>query len=197
MWCAQRGRGLSLILGGWVTLAAVASGPAFAARPSGVAVQAVALDRTTSVERELAPGQEHVYAIPCAPGQLVHVVVEQQGIDVVVTVSSPNGRELVRVDSPSARYGPEAVRFVAATPGSYRIEVAARHKDGPSGRYAISLSEQRPQQPGDARWLAAQSATAEARRLKHEGTIASKHEAIVLIEAALALWREGGDRLQE
>jgi CHAT domain-containing protein/tetratricopeptide (TPR) repeat protein len=202
MRCAQRGRGSSPGLAGCLALAALAAGavtPAFAARPSGVApsVQEARLEGMAAVERELTPGQEHVYRVPCEPGQLVHVVVDQQGIDLAVTVSSPNGRELARVDSPSGRYGPEAVWFVAASRGSYRLEVVASHRDGPSGRYAISLREQRPQEPDDARRVAAQSAAADAYRLKREGTIASQQKAIERIEAALALWREAGDRLQE
>jgi len=95
----------------------------------------------TPLERELTPGQEHAYRIPCEPGQLLHVVVEQRGIDLVVIVSSPNGRELVRVDSPSGGYGPEAVRFVTASQGSYRLGIVASHRDGPSaGAKAVLAS---------------------------------------------------------
>src|SRR6266498_5420353 len=37
------------------------------------------------IERELAGGESHSYLLPLAAGQFCHVVVDQRGVDVVVT----------------------------------------------------------------------------------------------------------------
>jgi hypothetical protein len=45
-------------------------------------------------ERELAGDQSHAYQIALAAGQYLHVVAEQRGIDVVVTLFGPDGKKL-------------------------------------------------------------------------------------------------------
>ena len=47
---------------------------------------ATALEPGKPVERELAGGQSHSYSIALTAGQYLHVVVDQRGIDVVVTL---------------------------------------------------------------------------------------------------------------
>src|SRR5689334_9622341 len=58
------------------------------------------LEMGRPVERELAGGESHVYQIQLAAGQYLGAVVEQRGIDVAVTVSAPDGKPLMEVDSP-------------------------------------------------------------------------------------------------
>src|SRR3712207_2093618 len=53
------------------------------------------------IERELAGGQAHSYRIVLAAEQYLRVVADQRGIDVVVTLFGPDGRQVVEVDSPN------------------------------------------------------------------------------------------------
>src|SRR5690242_1868579 len=53
------------------------------------------------IERELDGGQSHSYRILLTAGQYVHIVVDQRGIDVVVTLVGPDGTEIAEVDTPN------------------------------------------------------------------------------------------------
>ncbi len=68
------------------------------------------LETGKPIERELAGGQQHLYQLSLSAGQYLHVVVEQRGIDVVVTLFGPTGQKLLEVDSPNGTQGPEPVR---------------------------------------------------------------------------------------
>src|SRR5437870_3083520 len=57
------------------------------------------------IERELAGGQAHSYQITLSAGQYLNVMVEQQGIDVVVALFGPDGKKLIEVDSPNGTQG--------------------------------------------------------------------------------------------
>ena len=46
----------------------------------------------TPIEREVDPGQVHTFTIDLEENSLIQLVVEQKGIDVVVTISSPAGK---------------------------------------------------------------------------------------------------------
>ena len=52
-----------------------------------------------AIERELAPEETHVYRFDTTAGQSMHIEVKQQGIDVVVSLFSPDGNRLADFDS--------------------------------------------------------------------------------------------------
>src|SRR5437016_4231128 len=88
---------------------------AFAFRPTSLAVQrnidqdsahqqtqdARPLVRGDAVERDMAGGQMHLYQLFLISGQYVRVVVDQIGIDVMVMLSTADGKKVVEVDSPN------------------------------------------------------------------------------------------------
>src|SRR6266852_770208 len=76
----------------------------------------------TPIERTLAAGQSHSYAISLEQDQFLQLLVDQRGIDVVVRTFSPAGRRLREVDTPNGTDGPEDVTVIAETAGVYRIE---------------------------------------------------------------------------
>src|SRR5262245_1737998 len=57
------------------------------------------------IEREMAGGQSHRYLINLTGGSYVHLVVEQRGIDVVVTLSEADGAKLLTMDTPNGTMG--------------------------------------------------------------------------------------------
>jgi len=103
-----------------------------------------ALQLGTPVERRIAAHETHNYVVTLTENQFAQLVVEQRGIDVVIHVTSPEGKNLGDFDSPNGDSGSENVSFVGITPGSYRISVAPLDQGEPvTGKYEIKLVEVR------------------------------------------------------
>jgi hypothetical protein len=107
-----------------------------------------ALDLGAPIEAPLETGQSHQYRVTLADGEFIHVVVEQQGVDVEVTVFDPDGKQLLQVDGLNGQYGPESVSIVALAPGDYRLQARAMNAAG-SRRYQIELKTKRMATPQD------------------------------------------------
>jgi hypothetical protein len=75
------------------------------------------------VERQMQGGESHTYEIMLSAGQFLDLVVDQRGIDVVVQVVAPDGKQLLEVDSPNGTQGPEPVKLIAEAAGTYRFQV--------------------------------------------------------------------------
>lgn len=149
------------------------------------------------IERELAGGEAHAYQIHLEAGQYLHVVVTQKGIDVAVTLLTPNGEPLLEVDSPNGTEGPEPVSMIAALTGTYKVLVRSLEKEVAAGRYAIAVVELRAATPTDGQRLAAEKIYAEAEALLNEGKAEAIAKAIERFQQALALWRDLNQRRKE
>ncbi len=96
------------------------------------------------IERALGPGQVHEFTVNAKANSHVQLVVEQKGIDVVVKIASPDGKELAQCDTPNGADGVEQVSFLATDSGKYRIAITPLNKDETTiGRYEIKLIETR------------------------------------------------------
>lgn len=109
-----------------------------------VKAQDQALQLGTPIERQLAGRQSYTFTVTLRENQFAQVAVDQRGIDVVVQVSSPDGKNIGDFDSPTGDNGLESVPFVAAAAGSYRIVVSPLMKDeAKPGKFEIKLVELR------------------------------------------------------
>ena len=52
------------------------------------------------IERSIDAGETQSYTVTLTAGQYAYIVVDQRGVDVVVSISAPDGTKLVRVDMP-------------------------------------------------------------------------------------------------
>jgi CHAT domain-containing protein/Tfp pilus assembly protein PilF len=119
------------------------------------------LEVSQAVERELAGGQGHDYQLTLNLDQYLEVVVEQRGVDVVVTLDGPDGKRLAQFDADNRVQGQETVTQIAAIAGIHRLVVEAKQKDASPGRYEIRLAALRAATAQDR-------ALEEARRLSDE-----------------------------
>jgi CHAT domain-containing protein/uncharacterized protein HemY len=149
------------------------------------------------LERELRKGESHTYKINLNAGDFLHVIVEQRGLDVALTLIEPGGKRLLEVDSPASAQEAEWLTYLASAAGEYKIEVRAVDKQTSQGRYAIRVEEQRKSQSADAARLSAQRLFVEAKHLYDEDRADSYRQAIEKYQAALALYREAGRRTEE
>ena len=101
------------------------------------------LEQGKPISRDLTAAHNHQYQVKLSAGQLLKLVVTQNGVDVIVGVFDPSGKQIIEEDSPSGIQGQERVTFQAQADGVYRIEVRAFDKAGAGGRYEIKLEELR------------------------------------------------------
>lgn len=175
----MEGRLLALIGSiGCIALSATIAAIADAAAPPA------ALPRPGApLERRLAGGEAHRYALPA--GELWLSVV-QQGIDVVVAVVGPDGKPRLTVDSPNGRWGDEPLLFRAEGPGPWQLEVRAPAAAAAPGGYRLRVA------PPDPRQAVPRRAATEAGRLFFAGGAEARRQALGHYREALAAWQELG-----
>lgn len=104
---------------------------------------ATILEQGKLISRKLTTTDNHQYEVKLSSGQLLKLIVTQNGADVVVVVFDPSGKQIIEEDSPSGIQGQEKVMFQAQADGTYRIEVRPFDKAGAVGGYEIKVEELR------------------------------------------------------
>jgi tetratricopeptide (TPR) repeat protein len=105
--------------------------------------EARTLEAGKPIKRELSGGQKHRYLVNMNTGQFLKVIVEQQGIDVVVQASGPDGKQILEFDSETRPQGREEVSVVAEAAGFFLFTVSPRLNAAPAGSYEIRIEELR------------------------------------------------------
>ncbi|HZF40874.1 MAG TPA: tetratricopeptide repeat protein, partial [Blastocatellia bacterium] len=140
------------------------------------------LERDKPIERELAGGQSHSYQLSLDAGQYVKLVVDQRGIDVVVRLLGPDGKQIAEFDSESRPQGQESVSLAPEESGGYRLIVSPKQKRAPAGRYGIRIEDVRPATDDDRALQEARKLYAESGKLERAFKF---DEALPLVERAL------------
>jgi len=138
------------------------------------------------IKRELSGGESHLYQIHLDAGQFLHLIVEQKGIDVVVTAIYPDNHK-IEVDSPNGAQGPEPVKVVAEESGSYHLKIESLEKEAPSGRYEVRIEEWREITEEDRMRVAFEMTCAEANRFFGQKTAQSWRKSIEKFTEALSI----------
>lgn len=141
----------------------------------------------------LDAGEVHFRDFSLAPGEILHVLVEQQGLDVALSLRDPQGKEILRVDSPNGEHGPEEILQIAELPGSFRLEIQPAGLPE-AGLYVLREASNRPALPEDRERVAADRLDREGRRLIAEN---SWPEAIQRLSQARGVWQRLGLRYRE
>jgi CHAT domain-containing protein/tetratricopeptide (TPR) repeat protein len=142
------------------------------------------LERGKPIRRELAGGQEHGYQIRLIAHLFLKVVVEQKGIDVIVQVAGPDGKQILEFDSESRPEGQEEVSLVAEAAGGFRLMVRPRINGAVAGSYEIRIEELRIATDTDRALHDARRQYEEALKLRGAGKY---DEALPLAERALEI----------
>ena len=147
------------------------------------------------VERELAPGQTHLYHVTLGTDEYLHLRVEQRGIDVLLALSGPGGNSVVEIDSPLGSRGYEELLWVSTHAGTYTLEIRCVETEALAGTYALDLEVR---VPTDGDRVRAQAFGALARAIALVGDEGKpRDELLSHAETSLALWRRLGDRRYE
>lgn len=155
------------------------------------------LPALSAVTRDLKGGETHSYRITLAADQFLHATVEQQDIDVVTAVFTPDGKQLSESDSPNDRWGFEPIIFVAPVAGEYRVDIKSTNNQVPAGRYEVRILASRPATEIDKGHASAQVIFDQARKLRVQAGAAPKLAAIEKYQQALPLFRNANDKYRE
>jgi len=151
----------------------------------------VPLPPESKIARTLHAGEQHAYRIDLRAGDRIVVTAVQIGIDVGVTVYSPDGSLLA--DAQRTTDGPETALVVADTSGTHVLLVRAIVDEGPAGGYALSLSPASPATAADRLRAAAGLLIDQAVTLYGDATTETSRGAVALVDASLALSERAGD----
>ncbi|HEX3551603.1 MAG TPA: CHAT domain-containing protein [Thermoanaerobaculia bacterium] len=116
--------------------------------PAGAPVAWTSLDRP--IQQTLAKGETAAYAIELAAGQCLRVVVDQEGIDTQEVLRAPSGKVLLKLDTPTGRFGSEAFSVIATESGLHTLEIQALDSAG-QGAYFRLEAVRRVATPEDQR----------------------------------------------
>lgn len=170
-----------------------AAPPPAATAPSAPRPTVVRLEPGPGERRELSAGAVHVYPFDLQADRLLHLSLEQQGVDVFARLLAPDGSELFQVDSPTGLRGTEEVWLVAERSGAYRVEV---HVEKGRGMYQARIEPLRAPTGPERRHAAAEKTFYHARGLERsKGASPARLEGMYL-EAARS-WESLGNRKRE
>jgi CHAT domain-containing protein/tetratricopeptide (TPR) repeat protein len=136
------------------------------------------------VERSIARGEEHQFAVALAAGEYASAVIQQRGVDVLATVSDPQGHVVEQVQDELRSAGEEHVELAATSGGIYVIAVRAASSAVNAGGYVIQLDTLRRATEADRRMQEARTLRTRARDFEQTGGYA---EARPLFERAIAI----------
>lgn len=155
------------------------------------------LELGKSIERRIKPGTSHYYTFNAASHHFVRIMVEQRGIDVVVTLIGLDGEKVMEVDSPTGAYWPEQLRIITEKQGDYRLEVRPIDETSQEGLYVIRLEEERPATSDDQVRLANAINGAKALEIGDHlitrDVAGNSEKALEQYEEALSLMRQAND----
>jgi tetratricopeptide (TPR) repeat protein len=129
-------------------------------------------------------------------GQYLRITVSQQGIDALVALFTPDGKNISEVDLEPSIGRSETILAIAEAAGAYRIEVRPAEKTARIGRYGIKVEELREATTEDKYRVAAWTLFLEAAPLG-QGTLEERRKGIEKYQEALELYRRAGDRRGE
>lgn len=81
------------------------------------------LTHVKKIERDMAADDIHRYRIEIESDQFFYARVEQKGIDVVIKIIGPGGKQIKEIDSPTGSRGTEPIMLTTESSGDYIIEI--------------------------------------------------------------------------
>src|SRR5215213_58460 len=145
----------------------------------------------------LKGGESHSYSINLTQGQYLYALVEQQGIDVGITLFRPDGSQVAVTNSPNDRWGTEPILLVAEVSGEHRVEVRASSAKANAAHYEIKIAALREATAVDKGHVNAQRSFEQAQKLRSQPTANDKRAAITKYQEAAPLFQAAGDTYRQ
>lgn len=132
------------------------------------------------------------YSVSMQASDFLHLVVDQQGIDVAVEWLDPRGSLIFKVDSPNGRRGPEELWFVAQESAEYRLRIELPEGSALAQPYQVGIRELRPAQSENLEIAEAFAVFMEGEHQRRLGGAEAFHLAEEAYRESLSRWRAAG-----
>lgn len=162
---------------------------------SGQDRQGAVLAPSTPVRRELSNRESHSYQITLDSGRYLRVLVDQAGINLVVTVYGPTGAKLT--ESICREDGPKPVSLITDASGAYSLVVRSSDEEAVTGSYELKVEEVRDAASQDRTRIVAERSFDEAEQVRANGKADSDRQAIRKYQEALTQSLAAGDKQSE
>lgn len=139
-----------------------------------------------------ASRQVHRLSVAARSGDLLHLVVQQQDVDIVLSLLDARGQPVLRVDSLYGDRGDEEVFWISPQDGPLDLLICAPRELPRKGSFGAYIRKQAPPDGKERRIAEAFLLYHSAEAKRRQGTKASRLEAIDLYEQAAARWQELG-----
>ena len=149
-----------------------------------------------SLEIEVGPAEVKVYSLGADENDYIHLLVNQRGVNVSVSLIAPDGTRLVEINDQKFRQGSERLYWILKTKGRYQIEVRSLEKEI-RGEYQIRVEVIRKATNADALRVQALQIYWGALRLRDQPDDASRKKAIDEYLKAMEIFRSAGDKWGE
>src|SRR6266404_1522426 len=146
-----------------------------------------------TVEKNLSSGETESYAVLLGAGDFVSITIEQQGIDVALSVLAPDGHQVSQMDTPNGLWGKEKVAVLASLPGKYQIVVNSKDKGVAPGDFSLSFQKLTLTSEQQQARLQAEKNFVEAKHLSEVLTRDSLERALVAYLEAQRYWETQAD----
>jgi hypothetical protein len=139
------------------------------------------------ISRQITPEEEHVYSVRLLSGQYLHVVVNQQDADIMLSLES-SGKPRIPYVNDSGPYEPESLFYVSKATSVHTLRVRSWIPSSGRGVYQIRVEQLRTATIEDKRYAAA---------WLERQSMQLPRETLLLLEDELARVRAKGDRSLE
>jgi CHAT domain-containing protein len=149
------------------------------------------------VLRKLRGGEIHRFKVRMVSDEYLHVSVQQQGIDIVLTAISEDLKKPIKVDRPNGAYGREGLSLIADKAQQITLQIKPLELQANQGAYSITVDVRRRSAPQDRAMRAAELEVTKAEDSRAKETPKDLERAIDEFQKALELWRELKDRYEQ
>ncbi len=144
----------------------------------------------TATTQTIQNAESRSFPIALQSGQFVQILVQQQGIDLVLTLLSPDGKEIAISDSPNEDEGAEVISAIAQVSGEYKLVIKALNPKS-SGKFSFTIADLRRATDADRQYISAEVAFMEATKI-NDGNNEQKQQAIAKYLEALPVFKAMG-----
>jgi CubicO group peptidase (beta-lactamase class C family) len=111
------------------------------------------LTKGQSVSKLLKANEKHRYSVNIDANMFAFFVLEQNGVDAMITTYDADGKKIQDFDSPNGRHGEESVSLISDKKGSYELEITALEPQGHQGYYTLTWKMLEPKGSTPARQI--------------------------------------------